>query len=499
MAPLIETKDVGRETIWRLKADTVSVVTSSRLRILLIARDHSARIGTNSPAPRHSIAMTNPENSERSATPVITRLQRGVLKIALAFQGQHETVDEHLRQLSRHIKERRTAADIQHIVDELVDAIVRLDPPRRANLPVASVQTRDHLLGMIGTLAVTPDRDAYVNELWQQTSAACTLEELVDCIEKLVSLLQDRNVNLNQEILELKTFLVDITQRLQSFKASLADAGIVHADTAKDSSLLSQHISSQLASLTALIGEEADLDELKALVTSNLQLVESGIEDFAAQAQARHSNANTELSEVEKKLAAFERETEKLRTALAEQQAQSLVDPLTGVLNRLGYSKALAREFARHRRYQKPLSLAIIDVDHFKNVNDRCGHAAGDKVLASVASLLQQNTRQCDHVARYGGDEFVIILPETSREDAEQSAEKLRARIATSRFLSKSEQVPITVSVGIAEFEPGDSVEAAFERADHTLYGAKQRGRNQLGDKSLGPCAGAVATRGAER
>jgi diguanylate cyclase len=155
------------------------------------------------------------------------------------------------------------------------------------------------------------------------------------------------------------------------------------------------------------------------------------------------------------------------------------MDPLTSVFNRMGYNEGIGREFARWKRYGGELSLLTFDLDFFKSINDSYGHAAGDKVLASVAALLRKQIRQCDVLCRLGGEEFAVILPETNVYGAAAIADKLRASIASSQFRFKDQPVPVTVSIGAAEFRGADTQEDVFERADRALYLAKKGGRNR--------------------
>jgi diguanylate cyclase (GGDEF)-like protein/hemerythrin-like metal-binding protein len=160
-----------------------------------------------------------------------------------------------------------------------------------------------------------------------------------------------------------------------------------------------------------------------------------------------------------------------------EYARQADTDALTGVLNRLGFNGAFSREFERARRYQQPLSVVMLDLDHFKRINDAHGHAAGDQVLAGVARLVEANIRDSDIMARWGGEEFVVVAPQTSLQGAALLAEKLRALMETSPLGPVG---PVTGSFGVAELRPGDSVEHLLHRADEALYRAKGEGRNRV-------------------
>jgi len=156
-------------------------------------------------------------------------------------------------------------------------------------------------------------------------------------------------------------------------------------------------------------------------------------------------------------------------------------DPLTQLVNRRALTIRLVTEMERVRRYNAPLSMLLIDLDHFKLVNDTYGHMAGDDVLAAVATLLQRAVRSVDTVARYGGEEFVVVLPETGRQGAIAFAERIRERVASHGFaIGESEKIHITSSIGVATYPSPllESVEDLFRAADIALYRAKGNGRN---------------------
>ena len=157
-------------------------------------------------------------------------------------------------------------------------------------------------------------------------------------------------------------------------------------------------------------------------------------------------------------------------------------DPLTGLYNRRELEQQLNEELARADRYARPLSLLWIDVDHFKSINDQLGHLAGDEVLRQLSQLLQSSVRTVDYVARYGGEELVIVLPEMEAEEATEMAERLRVIVESARFtISDDQTTSVTVSIGVATFPThGMQTEQLFTTADRAMYNAKQNGRNQV-------------------
>jgi diguanylate cyclase (GGDEF)-like protein len=178
--------------------------------------------------------------------------------------------------------------------------------------------------------------------------------------------------------------------------------------------------------------------------------------------------AGLRIVELQKELLASNRQLEEL----------SRTDPLTGLLNRRALDDEIATRFAHARRYQRPLSVVMLDVDHFKKVNDTFGHPAGDRVLQGVGEVLRRCSRQTDFIARYGGEEFVVLLPETPPLEALQFAEKIRAEVAATPL----SPARVTVSLGVASYPHSyfDTPEELLAAADQALYRAKQEGRNRV-------------------
>lgn len=183
----------------------------------------------------------------------------------------------------------------------------------------------------------------------------------------------------------------------------------------------------------------------------------------------------------------LKRERDRLRQTASEaitvaEQAQekALTDALTGLLNRYGLQRAISREMARARRYLRPLSCLMIDIDFFKKINDVYGHPVGDTAIQQVGTVLTQSVRSSDMVFRYGGEEFIVLLPETDIDGACALGEKIRA-IVESRMFGNGERVfPITLSIGAAALKNGESGNDMIARADEALYHAKERGRNRV-------------------
>jgi diguanylate cyclase len=176
------------------------------------------------------------------------------------------------------------------------------------------------------------------------------------------------------------------------------------------------------------------------------------------------------------------REAKELREALQRAQGEALTDPLTGLTNRRGFDQVIATALAAPGSLSGH-SLLMADIDHFKKVNDTYGHLLGDKVIRSVAQVLKATVKGRDTAARFGGEEFAILLPETPLAGARALAEHIRATIEKGRIRrpDSSEDIGgITISIGVATYVEGDSIESMIQRADLALYACKKAGRNRV-------------------
>ncbi|SEQ59723.1 diguanylate cyclase (GGDEF) domain-containing protein [Amphritea atlantica] len=173
-------------------------------------------------------------------------------------------------------------------------------------------------------------------------------------------------------------------------------------------------------------------------------------------------------------------ENKALRRALEAEKERAFRDSLTGIANRRAYEQRLEEEINRSNRSDKPFSLLVWDIDNFKQINDRFGHQIGDQILIAIAGELNSQVRSCDFSARFGGEEFVSIIPDCPLSQAYNIAEGLRSKIAGKSIATSQGDIHVTLSCGIAEFTPNSDANELFERADQALYQAKKQGKNRI-------------------
>jgi len=278
---------------------------------------------------------------------------------------------------------------------------------------------------------------------------------------------------------DIDRFLSHISEQLTSLSHTVTGAAAATKESTLHRDKLDLSVHTQMQELQSTALNATKLEPLKADIKLRLHNIANEIKEHAQHEVVQRQQTQQQLDELTAKVNAMERESNELKAKLDMAKTQALRDLLTGLPNRVAYKERIEVEIARWKRNKTPLSIAVWDVDRFKNINDTCGHKAGDKALVIISKLLLENCRESDFVSRFGGEEFVMLLPNTPKESALILTEQLRKRIEKASFNANGTTVSITISCGITEFIDNDTDETAFERADQALYKAKQLGRNQ--------------------
>ncbi|MDZ4334107.1 MAG: GGDEF domain-containing protein, partial [Pseudomonas sp.] len=232
--------------------------------------------------------------------------------------------------------------------------------------------------------------------------------------------------------------------------------------------------------LQASVQDAVDLPTLKQSLEARLEGLLSTVSEHQKHRDGHEEEVAQRLQSLTQKVADMEQEAQSFRDHLEEQRQKALIDPLTGLPNRAGWTERLELEMARWKRYGGELLLAVLDIDHFKRINDGYGHLAGDKVLKIIAGELAKRLRKTDFIARFGGEEFVLLIPSTPLEGGRQLLQTLLDGVEQCPFHFRGERVTITLSAGLTAFVGDEGSDKVFERADQALYRAKSGGRNRV-------------------
>ncbi|ABI57992.1 diguanylate cyclase [Alkalilimnicola ehrlichii MLHE-1] len=306
------------------------------------------------------------------------------------------------------------------------------------------------------------------------------LDGLADILDSLAGLAAEVRARLEAERDGLKRFMAALETRLGEMEELMASAERVERDHSRAQVDERRWMHDELAGLDADLARYGDLQALKAAVSRHVDKLG---EQLAARRRAEAQRAaalEAQLRSLRERMKIMEGEARQLRERLADARASSREDRLTGVPNRRAWEERLDYEFARWQRHRRPLALVFFDVDHFKLINDRLGHAAGDQALAQIAGRIHRRLRRSDFLARYGGEEFVALLPETTSEEAAQVADAVLQGLREDGFEYDGVDYSVTASAGVAGFTADDGPAAVLKRADQALYLAKSGGRDRV-------------------
>ncbi|WP_419812286.1 GGDEF domain-containing protein [Bacterioplanoides sp.] len=337
-------------------------------------------------------------------------------------------------------------------------------------------EVSDTLINLLSQLVI-PDRlTGTATSLQTRLGKGLNWYELVPLLEDTAEFLIDCLGSGQQEF---ERFLQNLDQRLQAIQVLVTDATSGQAEREKARQDLDALVRDQIADIRSVVTGSEDLGELGSSVREHLTLIVRAMEKYQEDETKREQRLAEKLEMLQARLSEMEQEASQARQIIEEHKRRATHDGLTGLPNRDAYQQRLDEELTRKARYGGSLTLVVADVDHFKRINDNYGHLAGDKVLQLLAKAMRKSLRDVDFIGRYGGEEFVILMPETNAEEALAAMEKLRTKVENSPFNFRKERVPITMSFGVSEFHSLEDGETVFERADKALYQAKAEGRNR--------------------
>jgi diguanylate cyclase len=379
--------------------------------------------------------------------------------------------------LQKRSTEIRTDLERLAIIEETI-ALLRDELSHDRPSETGADNARAILRELIEWMTLPTQVQQQIKEIQSQLEGAMSQAQLSKTLRELGHAVSHFHSALISELTDVEFYLKSTAVRLKELQLGIEESFSDQRQSLNDQVDLNSGIEAQVTRLATQLEGEDDLDAIKHVIDAGFQDIRSRMHEHISRDQQRMHDAAQQFETLQERLSLMALESDQLRTQVEQERMQARLDTLTGVPNRAAFDERISAEFARHQRHHRKLSLAVIDIDKFKDVNDAFGHKAGDKVLRNVAQICANNVRNGDLFARYGGEEFALVLPETGLEQAHIVAEKLREEIANKRFSYNKQRVPITVSIGIAEVKERETEENTFSRADQALYIAKQRGRN---------------------
>jgi len=333
------------------------------------------------------------------------------------------------------------------------------------------------LLEMLSSLYIPKEGVENARAVVRRIEAGVTFEELAEVLNSIVNLVQMATSNSHEDF---ENYLITLNQQLAEVQSFLDDSRSEQGEAGKMHRKLDQLVRRDVSRIHKTVKDSIDLDQLKGSVATQLAGIVRAMDDFRKQEEARENRMNERYEALMDKVDLMEEETLRVKAHMEEERLKARTDPLTNLPNRASYDDHIVQEYERWSRYRTGFAIAVGDLDYFKNINDTYGHLAGDKVLRLIGKVLSKNIRATDFIARFGGEEFVMILPSTSTDEAVQAVDKMRKAVESCPFNFHGAPVNVTMSFGVAEVADGDNVDELFQRADDALYKAKETGRNRV-------------------
>ncbi|MDF2641307.1 MAG: diguanylate cyclase [Pseudomonas sp.] len=361
--------------------------------------------------------------------------------------------------------------------DDQEDAAYALPSSPEPSYSSVAAHIEDTLLGLLNDLTLSEHHRPQVEDMQKRLKHGLNWYELLPILDDLAVLMLAIN---NGEQQAFGVYLKELNERLESFQSHLQAASDDHVESQTSARDLDEQLREQVGGLQSSVQGASDLASLKQVLDNRLEGLLSTMDDYQRKRDDREQEVAARLQGLAARVATMEQEAQGFRVHLEEQRQKALIDPLTSLPNRAAWGERLEQELAHWQQRKNSLLVCMLDLDRFKSINDGYGHLAGDKVLKIVANVLKKRLRATDFLARFGGEEFVLLLPGTSLEEGTVLLDDLRAAVEQCPFHFKGERVTITVSMGVTAFQAGERSDVALKRADQALYRAKENGRNRV-------------------
>ncbi len=343
----------------------------------------------------------------------------------------------------------------------------------------STTEAHEILIRLLESIPITNSLQKNAEILKKKFSLGLSQAQLPDALDAIAQLIMQMQKETNEDSKKFQLFLLKMTGRLEEIDQFLNSDLKEHKDSWENGMALGNVVKEQVKEIGDSVSSATDLKQLETDLQIRLDSILQYVEEHRKNENTRVKRIQQQNLALKEKVNHLENESGELRNTIINSQEKAYTDPLTQLPNRLSYDQHLGELYAHWKRYHENLLLMIWDIDFFKKVNDNYGHQAGDEVLKMVATLLRKHSRKPDFIARFGGEEFVSLLPNTSLGGGYKVAEKMRAAVSELDFKYKDKNIPLTISCGISLFADGDKPEDVFERADKALYLAKKQGRNR--------------------
>lgn len=317
--------------------------------------------------------------------------------------------------------------------------------------------------------------------------AANSLKEKLDknadiqqCTYETKDLLLAFSSSLTEDHEEMHGYLLAIASKLQAIYGDITQAKDEYFSRESIKGSINNSFEDGLKEMSDSINNNDNFDELKDSLNHIVTALQEKIIQEVEAEESETKILENKIAGMSNKIKLLEDHAQELEKTVRQKHIESITDPLTGLYNRAAYVQALEKAWMKWEDQLIPSTMLVWDIDHFKSINDHHGHDAGDRVLQAVARKLETGIRKGDILARFGGEEFVMLLTNKTLDEGMQLAERIRELIASTEFTYKKNALHVTISCGVSTFLDKDTPTSIFERADKALYKAKRGGRDRV-------------------
>jgi diguanylate cyclase (GGDEF)-like protein len=370
------------------------------------------------------------------------------------------------------------------LLDHLSASGIEHDPdpaPARPEAAVAFRQILDTFRMILASIESISCEEhiTRISDMKRRLADCDSPESLADQSGEILSVINAVVTRSVEEVDFTNEFLLELSENLSSMEGQLFSYQSHSRETYELQGQFCDNLLSQTQQMDQAVVFARALEDARNIISSRLALIGRAIQMKRQEDEIRLKKADSTIAELQTSVRNYNKEISLVTQRAIELEKEVLLDPLLQINNRRSYDFKIEETLRDYHRTFQPFSLILIDADHFKEVNDEFGHRAGDKCLQELAKLVQGSVRKADFVARYGGEELIIILPGSIAENAQKIAEKIRDRIDKTRFYYQDQVIRLTISLGVTQVMPTDcEVEELFERVDEAMYHSKRKGRN---------------------
>lgn len=407
-------------------------------------------------------------------------------KAVLSLVQVSHSGNERVHKVIQNIKLSANDYDIRLLSDQLDEFILLTNDQNRSKNRIldinedTNIKIESILIELLNSLSLPNDDSRkqqasilkHINTVkhsdieWNEvTDSICLLiNENIDCLHKN-----------NKELL---TFIFKINEQLTDLKIILKQTQQDRIETVEQSTALEKSVGASVCKIHDKVSTANSIDDLKNIISDDLDKIRRQVKENKIKTKEMENVSSERFSQLVNELDSTQGELTEIKTQLEITKSQLLRDPLTELYNRTAYEDRVEVEYSRCKRNKTPLSVAMWDIDHFKNINDSYGHDIGDRVLKAFAKVIQVRIRKTDMFVRFGGEEFILLMPDTTAQQALSLNDKLREKFSECKFSYHDDIFFVTSSVGIAEYSDDTSHEDLLKKADLALYESKSAGRN---------------------